>query len=73
MKSFIINSPTYGKFKVLIDKEDWKRVSKYAWWINRVPGNDYYRVHGGRKKWTDSPTKLHRFILNIKDNTNRSY
>tara|TARA_R110002020_G_scaffold157613_1_gene340494 strand:+ start:67 stop:1080 length:1014 start_codon:yes stop_codon:yes gene_type:complete len=34
-KKFIIESPKHGHIEVLIDKKDWKRVSKYTWSVSK--------------------------------------
>lgn len=61
---FIIKSKKYGEFKVLIDNEDWERVSKYNWFVGKQKGNKF-RVSTNKIKGTQK--RLHRFILNIEE------
>ena len=34
-KEFIIKSKKWGEFKVLIDADDWKKVSQHHWVIKK--------------------------------------
>lgn len=62
MKSFIINS-TLGNFEVLIDNEDYDKIKKHKWSINKQSKN-YYFVES---RINYKAVKLHRFILNLTD------
>ena len=73
-KEFTIESKTHGKFKVLVDAEDWERVSKHTWGVNRKRdkfyARTYIRVPGhylkGPHKWKQpkyNSVGLHRLIL----------
>ena len=78
-REFIIESPKHGKHTVLIDEEDWERVSQYTWYISKprsgrtsyvranVPDPDGgVRYRKDRDCWEKKTTKiaLHRFIMN---------
>jgi AP2 domain len=59
-----IVSAKYGEFRVLIDQEDWERVSLHNWSVHHV-GND--RFYFGTKRMPTGGNNLrllHRLIMN---------
>lgn len=60
----ILQSPKYGEKKVLIDDEDFEKISKYHWNISYVRGNWYVVSHVKGKQ-----IKLHRLIMCESDPT----
>ena len=62
MKTFVINSPKYGKKIVKVDDEDFEKVNKITWTLQRH--HDKFIACG----WIGLRTvKLHRYISNIHD------
>lgn len=62
----ILKSPKYGEKIVLIDADDYERVSKYHWTLSFVRGN-WYAVHSFYEKGSQRQIKMHRFIMNETD------
>lgn len=60
MKSFTINSK-HGKFKVLVDNEDYTKVINHKWNISKS-SNKYFRVECNEPGFK---VRLHRFILGL--------
>ena len=61
-KEFTIESKTHGKFKVLVDAEDWERVAQFKWSVNKNVRNKHknvFYVVGTSKR----NMKLHRYIM----------
>lgn len=59
---YIVAKSKGKEYKIIIDSEDFDKVSKYNWWIK---GNNYvYTQTSGRKNRTS--TYLHRLIMNTK-------
>ena len=58
---YIYNKPDSAIYKVYIDKEDVKKISKYKWYINKP---QYART---LYVCNSKIGKLHRFILNVTD------
>lgn len=54
---FLIESPKYGNFEVIIDTEDWNKVKNYRWHVIKY---NYISMQRNHKN-----TSLHRFILNL--------
>lgn len=44
MKTFSINSPTYGQFNVLVDDEDFERVIEHTWSVQRDRKSDRFYI-----------------------------
>jgi hypothetical protein len=78
-KELIIESPTYGQFTVLIDEEDWDKVSRHAWNIGaryRTGSNKFhvrtsvphpdggYRTNHGICRKKQTTLRLHQLIMN---------
>lgn len=63
----IINSAKYGIQKVLIDKEDISKVSKFQWSITKSKRNKFYIF---TNLYNQYPKKLylHRLIINCPEN-----
>ena len=61
---FLIESPKYGNFEILIDTEDWDKVKQYRWHI-LVNKNGYKRV-GNRAIKSCPYLYLHQLIMNCK-------
>ncbi len=60
----VIVSPKYGEFRVLIDAEDWDRVSAHNWSVSKKKNRIYFyaRING-------KLVSLHRFITNAAPGT----
>jgi hypothetical protein len=56
---FIINSPTHGRFKILIDKGDWEKIKIFKPYIHKVSHYFYARIDLPRK----TSITVQRFIL----------
>jgi hypothetical protein len=63
-----VTSRKHGIFRVLVDVEDWPRVSKHTWHAmlphSRVAGQVYFRTSGPLVDGNREPIILHRFIMN---------
>lgn len=60
--NFIILSKTFGAKEVLIDDEDYKKISPYTWSVNLDNGNFYAGA------WVDGKRiRMHRFIMGATD------
>lgn len=59
IKTFLIKS-NHGEFEILIDKEDFDKVSKHTWSISKT--KNYIRVE---TRINYKLVRLHRFVLNI--------
>ena len=71
IREFIIESKTHGIHMVLIDEEDWDRVSQHIWHLNKNDRNKHknvYYVVTGSKNAPKRRTRLHRLIMNCPDN-----
>jgi len=69
-KELIIESKKHGTFTVLIDADDWERVSQYKWNVNKNVRNknkDVYYIITNSKAAPKRGTKLHRYIMNCPD------
>ena len=69
-KKFIIESKTHGKFKVLIDAEDWERVSQFKWNVNKNVRNKHkgvFYIITNSKGAPKRGMKLHRYIMECPD------
>ena len=69
-KKFIIESKTHGKFKVLIDAEDWERVSQFKWSVNKNVRNkhrDVFYIITNSKAAPKRSMKLHRYVMGCPD------
>lgn len=64
-KKLIVNNKKCGDFEVLLDSDDFERISKFKWYINKQRGNKF-RVVAFKK---NKQIKLHRYILNITDSS----
>lgn len=62
-----IFSKKYGEKEVLIDDEDWPRISGYSWHVNGKNGKLYVvtNIPGGKKQ---KKLKMHRVIMNCHEN-----
>lgn len=58
MKKIIIKSKTYGNNEILVDDEDFERVNRFKWTLNKIAKN-IYAVNS-------KIGSLHRFIMNCK-------
>jgi hypothetical protein len=66
MKVIEITSPKFGVHKVLVDDEDYPKLSKYNWHLDVTP----YTVYAIRTVYLDGKKKaikMHRDILNVTD------
>ena len=63
-KQLIIESKKHGTHTVLIDEEDWEKISEYRWfvWSGRTNNTLYARV-------SNENTYMHRIILNAPKGT----
>lgn len=61
MKEIRINTKAYGTKTVLIDDEDFNRVSKYKWFIH-LNGYSYYAI---RKQKDGRTITMHRFLMGV--------
>lgn len=62
VRQIIINSSKYGQKIILVDEEDYERVSKYRWKINKRRHNFYAQAW---IKNTDQTVMMHRFIMGV--------
>lgn len=69
MKKIIINSPKYGLFEVLVDKEDFEGLNKFKWGIQKDKNTFYAKrmVRIGKKR---TSIKMHRFIMGLEHGDN---
>lgn len=58
-RSFVIKSK-HGNFEVLVDEEDWEKISQYGWSISK--NKNYVRVESRINR---KLVRLHRFILGL--------
>jgi hypothetical protein len=65
---FLIHSKKYGDKKVLIDDEDWEKVSKYKWHLSKQSQGLLYAQTFIYKNGKKIPLKLHRLIMNCPKN-----
>lgn len=65
MKIITLHSKVHGLKEVLIDDEDYEKVSKHTWWVSKVDKKGTVYVRGlisiNKKEY------LHRYIMNISD------
>lgn len=68
--SILIDSPKYGHFEALIDCEDWEKVMRYKWSVQRSPGSvegrNFYVTRELRRNSTTCKREiiqLHRFLM----------
>ena len=64
---FTINSPKYGIKEILIDDEDYEKVSKYNWHLGKNRKNIYVI----RNKWDKDKRvveSLHRYLMEHPEN-----
>lgn len=64
---FIINSPKYGEKEILIDDEDFEKVSQYKWHLCKNRKNIYVI----RNKWNKDKRvveSLHRYLMGNPEN-----
>ena len=59
MPELVIESPTHGKHKILIDDQDWDEASKHKWYLHRGYTHNtlYARTNTGKYH------TLHRLVL----------
>jgi hypothetical protein len=64
-REFIIESPKHGKHTVLIDEEDWEKVSQYKWRLQAgKQKNEFYAKTEVRHQHQRQQTlMLHRLIM----------
>lgn len=65
---FLIESPKYGDFEIMIDTEDYDRIKNYRWHIQYVKHTNNFYVSSLIKKnnkWKNY--QLHRLLLNLTD------
>jgi hypothetical protein len=60
---FIVNSKKYGRKTVLIDDEDWEKVSKYTWSIHKHRQTFYVSTSITKGDGTNTKLRLHRFLM----------
>jgi hypothetical protein len=72
----VVNSPKYGAFRVLIDKDDWEIVSALHWRAQKRKDrrNIYFQANVPRKLWRNGmpnsgKVSLHRFVKNAPSET----
>lgn len=61
-----VSSKTHGHFRVLVDVEDWPRVSQYTWSVNvhKNKRGFYFYAHLPRDGRKQRVIYLHRFLMN---------
>jgi hypothetical protein len=59
-----INSPKDGEFEILYDDEDYEKVSKYNWFIDKHKGDSFYVRAFIYKNGKCSCLRIHRLITN---------
>lgn len=64
---FIINSPKYGEKEILIDDEDYDKVSKYNWHLGKNRKNIYV-IRNKRDKDKRIVESLHRYLMGHPEN-----
>lgn len=59
-----VRSKKHGTFIVLVDREDWERVSQRTWSVQKLKNCIYFQtmVRKVDGKWT--ALQLHRFLMN---------
>lgn len=62
VRQIIINSLKYGQKIILIDEDDFEKVSKFRWKINKRRHKFYAQAW---IKDTDQTTMMHRLIMNV--------
>ena len=67
MKIFILKSKKHGNKEVIIDDEDYDRVSSFKWSLLKQKGNKFRVVRQIQIKYKRQELKLHRYILDVKD------
>lgn len=55
-----VRSRTWGTFRVLIDPEDWPRVSAERWWTSKRKHGVYFHT---KLKGSGRYVTLHRFVM----------
>jgi hypothetical protein len=67
MKSFFIDSKKHGRFKVLVDDEDWDKVKNVPWIIhNSKRHRSPYAVgYFGKKNKKDDYRWAHRVVIDV--------
>ena len=62
-----VTSEKYGRFTTLIDLDDVDKCKPYHWGIRKSYNQNYdtYYIGANRKKGTNKPLLLHRYLMNV--------
>jgi|WetSurMetagenome_2_1015567.scaffolds.fasta_scaffold52028_2 hypothetical protein len=61
---FLIESRKYGNIEILVDTDDWNKISQYKWYITKW-GYNFYAI-STKRIIENKEIVMHRFILNAK-------
>jgi excisionase family DNA binding protein len=62
-----VASKKHGTFRILIDAEDWARVSEHSWRVKKRDHSVYFAAHVRKANGTRAGLLLHRLVMNVTD------